>query len=152
MLNGLRTLRSYIRYHDPITMTLCSRCEKFNLTEVFTRSIPPNSSTVAPQWIHSDSFALLRSSAESCALCAIVIGDSGTIEKIEDDDSIKLRTFTRDQWPRSDAPWQCPLPVAGLEVSIGPKDGSAVHSVRHVPLWAADGKLNDSCRSLWASS
>jgi hypothetical protein len=125
-------------------MALCHRCEKLDLREIFARSIPPNTSSIAKGWTHSDSFALLRSSAETCALCSILIGDACNNNLVQDDDCVRLLTFTRDRWPRVDAPWNLPGPIAGFEVIIGPKSINQIHSLRHVSVWASEGELSRS--------
>ncbi|KAK3380623.1 heterokaryon incompatibility protein-domain-containing protein [Lasiosphaeria ovina] len=119
-------------------MTLCDRCEQLDLGHVFEQSVPPNRSTIPGGWMHSDSFAMLRLSADTCAMCSILMGDAGSNPLVEDDDSVRLLTFTRDWWRLLEGPRSLPGPIAGLEVIAGPKGVNEAHSVRHLPIWTAD--------------
>ncbi|RYP78784.1 hypothetical protein DL770_006843 [Monosporascus sp. CRB-9-2] len=122
-----------------IAMALCQRCEAVDLAETLSRSIPPDSKSIAEGWVHSESFAQLRCSAKTCALCSILMGDADTNHLVHDDDWVRLLTFTRATWPRIGGSWQAPVPISGLEVLIGPKGVNLMHCVRRVDIWVDEG-------------
>lgn len=116
-------------------MSLCEQCEAIDLTEILAKSIPPDSKSIAPGWIHSETFARLRSSAETCELCSIMLVDAATNPLVLDDDCVYLFTFTRATWPRVGPGRDRPIPVGGFTVQIGPKGVNLLHSVRRIDVW-----------------
>jgi hypothetical protein len=121
-------------------MSLCERCEAIDLAEILAKSIPPDSTSVAEGWVHSESFTRLSSSAGTCELCSILLGDAATNPLVRDDDCVRLFTFTRSTWPRVGPPWQRPIPMAGFTVQIGPKGVNALHCVRRVDVCIDEGE------------
>ncbi|KAL1843209.1 hypothetical protein VTJ49DRAFT_2760 [Mycothermus thermophilus] len=123
-------------------MSLCDRCNAIDLAEILAKSIPPNAQSLPENWLHSESVTRLRSSAVTCELCAILLGDAHTNRlvwpRVCDDDCVRLETFTRASWPRASAPWQCPIPISGFRVKIGPWGSKYLHCVRRVDLCVSD--------------
>lgn len=119
---------------------LCDRCEAIDLAETLAKSIPPDSRSIAEGWVHSETFARLRSSAETCELCSILLGDAATHPLVRDDDCVYLLTFTRAAWPRVGPPWQRPIPIGGFTVQIGHKGVNVLHCVRRVDVWIDEGE------------
>ncbi|KAK3984324.1 heterokaryon incompatibility protein-domain-containing protein [Cladorrhinum sp. PSN332] len=120
-------------------MSLCERCGAIDLAETLAKTVPADSRSIAEGWMHSESFARLRSSAGTCELCAILLGDAHTNPLVRDDDCVHLLTFTRATWPRVGPSRQSPIPISGLTVHIGPKDANVLHCVRRVDVWIDEG-------------
>lgn len=81
----------------------------------------------------------------TCPLCSIFLGNDPMNQKVEidDDDCVKLFPFTRERWPRDGSSARHGVPLAGLEVKIGPKGKNAISSVKHVPIWTDNGEFGE---------
>jgi hypothetical protein len=125
-------------------MPICDRCQAINLVEICKRSIPPNPKTLAPGWVHHDSYAALRSSAVNCPLCALFFEASNADPRypqkppIREDDYVKLFAITGEQWPRAsptNRQVRSVISLSGLHVQVGSKYENSISYYKYLDVW-----------------